>query len=111
MPVYSFCYRGYINWMLKSLSAFVVSMALFVLGAPLALMGIIGISGNFVDMTLRDSLRDGLFYLCAAAITWGTALVLSWWGTGYEVPTQFSLRSLMIVMTGVAIILGLIAAL
>jgi hypothetical protein len=111
MQVYFCRYQRYINWMLKSLSAFVVSMALLFLAAPLALMGIIGISGNFVDMTTRDSLRDGLFYLCASAITWGTALVLSWWGTGHEVPTKFSLRTLMIGMTGVAIILGLIAAL
>jgi hypothetical protein len=97
--------------MLKSLSAFIVSMTLLLVGVPFALLGVIGVSDTFFEMTRRESLRYGLYFLFIAAIVWGAAIVLSWWGTGHEVPTRFSLSSLMIGMTFLAIILGLIAAL
>jgi hypothetical protein len=97
--------------MLKSLSAFIVSIALLIVGTPFALFGIIGVSDTYFEMTRRESLRYGLSCLCVTAIIWGAAIVLSWWGTGHEVPTRFSLGSLMIGMTVVAVILGLIASL
>jgi hypothetical protein len=94
--------------MVKTFIALVVSVALLIFGVPFTLLGILGICGSLPEMSRLDSLQSGLICLTIAAISLGSSLTLSWYVNWYGPPSRFSVRSLMVGVTMIAVVLGLL---
>jgi hypothetical protein len=97
--------------MIKVLINFLFASASILIGVPCAFFGILGLRGRLADAGYAFNVRAGIVNLGLAAFVWIASLAWFWWSSGHELPSRFSMRTLLIVFTLIAIALGLFAAL
>jgi hypothetical protein len=94
--------------LLRHIISVALTLAIAFVAVPLSVMGAIALGAGLVDADSRKDALMGLQLLGIAALFWG--LLLGWFVLCGLLPIQwrFSLRTLLIATTFVAVVLGLV---
>jgi hypothetical protein len=96
-----------VSRLLRNIVSVVLTLTIAFVAVPLSVAGAIALGGGLVDTTDRKDVLFGLGLLGIAALFWGA--LIAWFVFCGRLPMRwrFSLRTLLLITTLVALVLGL----
>jgi hypothetical protein len=101
--------HSFVRELLKTLVTLTMAAASVMVGFPLALLGLIALTGSLVDASFAANVSAGLLLIATAALIWMIAGYWLRWCAGRIGARRFSMRKMLIGVTLATIYMGLIA--
>ncbi len=98
--------------MIKGVITILFLTAAIIIGLPCAFFGMLGLTGRLADTSPVENVQAGLLFLVVAAVVFCTTGDWIWWASRNDLPdlpTQFCMRSLILVVTVIALAAGFVA--
>jgi hypothetical protein len=101
--------RSFVKALLTTLVTFLCAAA-SCLAIPAAIMGLVGLGGGLADSSAAENAVAGLQLLGFAVLVWTASFLWLAWCDGRLQRWRFSVRTLLVALTAVAVLMGAIVS-